>query len=133
LVFRHTKLKLLTKASISCLSHASMSITTRYMSVFAIACMQKITHFFIIHRAISENHNISDMKICSFSYLPWYFKSTKYEKIRDSRVFSLLHLTCNDPYVTSRQTRGECNGFILQFHLRKQKKKQKTSSFKYAA
>ena len=40
----------ISKASISCLSHPSMSITTWFMSVFAIACMWKITHFFIFHR-----------------------------------------------------------------------------------
>jgi hypothetical protein len=34
LVFRHIKLKHLTKASISCLSHPSMSITTLFMKCF---------------------------------------------------------------------------------------------------
>jgi hypothetical protein len=47
LVFIHIKLKLLTKASISCLSHPFMSITTWFMSVFAIGCLRKIVRFFI--------------------------------------------------------------------------------------
>jgi hypothetical protein len=54
MVFIHINLKLLTKASISCLSHHSMYITTFLKSDFAIACLQKITHFFHFHRAISE-------------------------------------------------------------------------------
>jgi hypothetical protein len=46
LVFRHIKLKLLTKASISCLSHPSMSIT--YNLIYGVfsqlqVCEKKIT------------------------------------------------------------------------------------------
>jgi hypothetical protein len=75
LIFIHTKLKLLTKASILCVSHPSMSITTWFMSVFAIACVRKIMHS-QGYKWKTTTYKI--MKICSFSY-PWYFKSTKYE------------------------------------------------------
>jgi hypothetical protein len=94
LVFRHIKLKLLTKASILCLSHPSMSITTWFMSVFAIACMRKITHFFIFHRAISEK--LQHIKLWKFAFF-YTSRGTSslpsMNKIRDGRVFSLVHLT----------------------------------------
>jgi hypothetical protein len=60
LVFRHIKLKLLTKASISCLSYPSMPITTWFMSVFAIACLRKIVRFFIFTVIFVKNYNIQN-------------------------------------------------------------------------
>jgi hypothetical protein len=62
LVFRHIKLKSLTKASISCLSHPSMSITTWFMSVFATAKKYAFLHF---HRAISEK--LQHIKLWKFA------------------------------------------------------------------
>jgi hypothetical protein len=46
------------------------------------------------------------LKICSFSDLPWYFKSIN--KIGDGRVFSFVHLTWNDPH-TYANGMNECN------------------------
>jgi hypothetical protein len=100
LVFRHIKLKLLTKASILCLSHPSMSITTWFMSVFAIACTQKITHFFIFHRAISEKlQHIKLWKSAVVHTSSGTSSLPSMNKIRDGRVFSLVHLTWNDPTI----------------------------------
>jgi hypothetical protein len=87
------KLKLLTKASISCLSHPSMSITTWFISVLQLHVYKKlcISSFSQGYKWKITTYKI--MKICSFSYLSWYFKSSK-----DGRVFSLVHLTWNDLY-----------------------------------
>jgi hypothetical protein len=43
-------------------------------------CMFAKNYAFLhFHRAISKKLQHKIMKICSFSYLLWYFKSTKYE------------------------------------------------------
>jgi hypothetical protein len=97
-VFRHIKLKLLTKASISCLSHPSMSITTLFMSVFTIACLRKITHFFTLHRAISKKlQHIKLWKFAVFHTSRGTSSLPRMNKIRDGMVFSLVHLTWSDP------------------------------------
>jgi uncharacterized ion transporter superfamily protein YfcC len=97
LVFRHIKLKLLTKASILCLSHTSMSITTWFMSFSQLHVCEKlhICSFSQGYKWKTTTYKI--MKTCSLSYLPWYFKS----KIRDGRIFSLVHLTWNNPKAVS--------------------------------
>jgi hypothetical protein len=70
LVFRHIKLKLLTNSSISCLSHPSVSITTWFMSVYAIACLQKNCAFLHFHRAISEK--LQHIKLWKFAVFQVY-------------------------------------------------------------
>jgi hypothetical protein len=63
LVFRHMKLNLLTKASISCLSHPSMSITTWFMKCFRNCVFAK-------NYAISENYNIYNYENVQFFIPP---------------------------------------------------------------
>jgi hypothetical protein len=88
LVFRHIKLKLLTKSSISCLSHPSMSITTWVMSVFAIACLRK-------NYAISEKlQTYTIMQIYSLFIPPVVLQV--YQVLIKSELgwfFSLVHLS----------------------------------------
>jgi hypothetical protein len=98
LVFRQIQLKLITTASISCLSHPSMSLTTWLMSYFETACLWTFTHFFILHRDISEK--LQDIKILKFSVFHTSLGTSSLpsmNKIGDGRVFSLVHLTWNDP------------------------------------
>jgi hypothetical protein len=97
LVFRDIKLKLLTNASISCLSHSSMSITTWFMSVFAIACLRKITHFLIFTGLCEKLQYIKLWKFAVFYTSRGTSSLPTMNKIRDGRVFSLVHLTWNDP------------------------------------
>jgi hypothetical protein len=97
LVFSQVKLKLFTNASISCLSHPSMLTTTWFFSVFVIACLRKITHFFIFHRAISEKlQHIKLWKFAVFHTSRGTSSLPSMNKIRDDRVFSLVHSTWND-------------------------------------
>jgi hypothetical protein len=101
LVFRHIELKLITTASIWCLSHPSMSITTWCMGDFATACLWKFTHFFILHRAISEKlQNIKIWKFAVFHTSLGTSSLPSLNKIGDGRLFSLVQLTWNDPNAT---------------------------------
>jgi hypothetical protein len=98
LVFRHIKLKLLTKASISCLSHPFISITTWFMSVFTIACLRKIVRFFIFTGLCEKLQNIKLWKFAVFSTSHGTSSLSSMNKIGDGRVSSFIHLTWNDPY-----------------------------------
>jgi hypothetical protein len=78
LVFRHIKLKLLTKTSISCLSHlCQLQLDLWVFSQLQVCEKLLISSFSQGYKWKTTTYKI--MKICSFSYLPWYFKSTKYE------------------------------------------------------
>jgi hypothetical protein len=93
LVFRHIKLKLLTKASISCLSHPSMSITTWFMKCFRNCVFAK-------NYAISEKlQHVQLWKFAVFHTSCGTSGLASMNKIRVGMVFSLVRLTWNDPKV----------------------------------
>jgi hypothetical protein len=93
LVFRHIKLKLLTKASIPCLSHPSMSITTWFMKCFRNCVFAK-------NYAISGKlQPIQLWKFAVFHTSRCTSSLPSMNKIRVGMVFSLVHLAWNDPHV----------------------------------
>jgi hypothetical protein len=105
LVFRHIKLKLLTKASISCLSHPSMSITTWFMSVFRNCVFVKNYTFLHFHRAVSEKlQHIKLWKCAVFHTSRGTSSLPSMNKIWDGRVFSLVHFKWNDPNINLAAT-----------------------------
>jgi hypothetical protein len=79
LVFRHIKLKLLTKLQF-CAYHTLLCQLQLDLWVFSKSHVCENYAFLHFHRAIKwKTTTYKIMKICSFSYLSWYFKSTKYE------------------------------------------------------
>jgi hypothetical protein len=89
LVFRHTKLKLLTKTSISCLSHPSMSITTWFMKCFRNCVFAKNYSFLHFHGAISEK--LQHIKLWKFAV----FRTSR----GTSSLPSINSLAPSDPYM----------------------------------
>jgi hypothetical protein len=98
LIFRHIKLKLLTKASISCLSHTFYVNYNLIYECFRNYVFAKNYAFLHFHRDISEKlQHIKLWKFAVFHNPRGTSSLPSMNKIRDGRVFSLVHLTWNDP------------------------------------